>query len=718
VDWVNLFHLFQLSARNPFTIMKRKTAITIAALAFSLMPAAHAQQPADTAGMLDQLTISTNRMESRVLEAPRMVTVITAKEMAACQCNSLGELLSMQNGASVIGAVQVPGANQAIFLRGAASHQTTILLDGIRISDPSTPNGAVDLSEFSLADIDRIEIVQGGHSTVYGTGAVGGVINIITKKAPEQGGVNRVFGHAGVFGPGHSTGLSVATQQNLGKFFITSQARTFNSGGLSAAAEPPSGTFFLNEPDAFHKRDFALRTGYNTDKLKIWAGFRHNKQLTDIDAGAYRDDENYTLNMERNTLHSGGEYHLNSRYSLHYTAGISNLVRKSNNDSSLIAPGVYDGSQYNDRFAGVNRSADVYMQGNYNKFRWTGGFSFYNEQASVNSYYYSRLWNYESSTSYDSLKLQHRIVAAFASATLNTGDKTGISGGFRVSHHNMFGVIPSLELNPFYKPDARTLIYANMSSGFSAPSLYQLMAPERSFGGLQRGNPDLQPERSTTVEFGFKRSGNKAGIQTSFFHNRTSNAVQYVYAWNNKHPDSLTFMDNIGDTYINNGLSVQTGIQVEWHVKLPARFTLSGNLTKLNGQQQFESRDGSMLYQIYESGVFLNTTHTIDTLSRRASTANIQLTHDGGKAGKFTLRARHVSRKFDVRYDMMRGPYGALAYEPVNSYILIDFIYQIQVLKGVQLGLSCLNLANSTYVDIVGFNTRPRSFMCNASLRF
>lgn len=699
--------------------MKKHT-ITITLTLLAGLPAGFSQRNSDST-LLDQVSISTNRMERKVQDAPRMVTVIQAKDLAASQCNSLGELLALQAGANVIGAAQMPGSNQSLFLRGTAAHQTTILIDGVRISDPSTPNGAVDLSEFSLADIERIEIVQGGHSTLYGNGALGGVVNIITRKAAQGGNVNRVFLHGGLIGPGHSSGISAASQQSKGKAFLAAQARHYRFDGISAAADPKNGLAFLNEPDGFTKSDFALRAGWGNEKLRAWAGWRYNTQNTDIDAGAFRDDENYTLRMERNTLHSGADYQLNSKKSLHFTGGISQLVRRSVNDSSMVAPGLYDGNFYRDRFSGSNRNADLFIQHNGTSLSWTAGLSYLQELAAVSSYYYSRIFQYESTTNYDTLDLQNRVLAAYWQGNLNIGSRAGVSGGARMSHHNRYGWIPSLEINPWYRISKNSLLFTNFSSGFAVPSLYQLLAPERSFGGMQRGNPNLSPENGFTSELGYKRRGQKAAFQVSVFHNRTRNAIQYVYAWNQRPIDSLGFSDNIGDTYINNGRTVQTGLQLEGSVQFNRHWSLQGNITVLQGRQEFDglSSNGNLLYQAYESGVFLNRNSQTDTLSRRFSTLNLRLNYATDQYGIVSLRARACGPRADVQYDGTRGPYGALGYKVIEPWVLFDLLYSVPLNKNrIQAGIAVQNLANTVYQDILGFNTRPRSLMLNLAFRF
>src|SRR5690606_18426788 len=115
------------------------------------------------------------------------VTVISEETIRNSIYQSVGELLNTQSGLFVVGANQTPGTNQNIFMRGANSNQVAVLVDGMRITDPSSPNAAIDLAEMSLVGVERIEVLRGSHSTLFGGAAVGGVINIITRKGAETG---------------------------------------------------------------------------------------------------------------------------------------------------------------------------------------------------------------------------------------------------------------------------------------------------------------------------------------------------------------------------------------------------------------------------------------------------------------------------------------------------------------------------------------------------
>src|SRR5690606_9836384 len=158
--------------------------------------------------LLKEVVTSASRYERPVLEVPRSVTVVGQDAIEKSVYNSVGELLGNTSGSYVVGQNQTTGATQALFMRGTASNQVAILVDGTRITDTSTPNGSMDLNELSLTDVERIEIIRGSHSTLYGGAAVGGVINIITKKGKSPGFHGNASVQGGLLGKGSGTAAS------------------------------------------------------------------------------------------------------------------------------------------------------------------------------------------------------------------------------------------------------------------------------------------------------------------------------------------------------------------------------------------------------------------------------------------------------------------------------------------------------------------------------
>jgi len=136
--------------------------------------------PAAAQGSAETLVVSATRIATPLRELASSVTVITAPQIEARQDRSLPDVLREVPGLSI---TQTGGAGgqSSVFLRGTNANHTKVLLDGIDLADPSTPSGAADISKLLAGDIAQVEVLRGPQGALYGSDAIGGVINIITK---------------------------------------------------------------------------------------------------------------------------------------------------------------------------------------------------------------------------------------------------------------------------------------------------------------------------------------------------------------------------------------------------------------------------------------------------------------------------------------------------------------------------------------------------------
>ena len=141
---------------------------------------------ADTTLQLGEVTIQATKIPISDRETTRPVQIITRAEIDQSGSSNFGQLLQHQSGIRVNGSEGTPGSNLDLFVRGATGEYVLILIDGAAINDPSGVGGAIDLRLLPLHDIERIEILKGNQSALYGTDALGGVINIITRKASQD----------------------------------------------------------------------------------------------------------------------------------------------------------------------------------------------------------------------------------------------------------------------------------------------------------------------------------------------------------------------------------------------------------------------------------------------------------------------------------------------------------------------------------------------------
>ena len=693
---------------------------------------------------LTEVVVSASRTERNIDDVGRSVTVISSDDIKKSGANSLAELLTEQEGIYVVGAGQNPGMTTSIFTRGANSNQTVILVDGVKITDPSAINNSIDLSELSLANIDRIEIIRGSHSTMYGSSAIGGVVNIITKKAKKPGLTVDVADTHGNFGKGTLEGIDNAYIGYALKngFYISAEGLYENSKGLNATVDTITKSSTYQHPnlaDNFNKWDAAAKVGYIHNKFDIYASYKYTQQLADADKSAYVDDDNYTINFHRDLYTYGANYKLNDRIKFSYTSGYSTLKRISIDDSSLIDNNNnYDKTFSRSIYTGKLLSNEFQANSNIKGLNLMLGCGANSESMTANTlYYYYNAYGfppaYESlKTSLDSVNPHTSTANAFMHADIG-GDILSekikaftLSGGLRLSDNNAFGTNVTYEINPSVKIKDSGLLYATYATGYNAPSLYQLYDATRYFTwdnnyttGLTLGNKKLNPETSKTFEIGYKQHFNNITISVAYFQTVVKNEIEYVYLWNkNVAVDSLGLNPNRddyrGDTYLNLGTMTTEGVEIGFNSKMGEKFIVSGNLSLVSGKLTYQpssidtSQTGGNHVQLYSNGAFIDKEVTVLGLTRRPNTANLSITYMPIK--RLALRAdmRHVGSRSDVFYDSSLGPYGALNTVGVAQYTLLDLSARVNIYKGLCALARVANVFNEKYSEINGYTTRGR----------
>lgn len=152
----------------------------------SLLGATSLLAQADSSKTLDEVVITANRFPQKQQTTGKVVTVIPKSVIEKSGGLTLGELLIQQAGITIAGANNTLGTNQDVYLRGAATGNTLVLVDGVPAYDPSTIASTFDINHMPLDQLERIEILRGAQSTAYGSDAVAGVINLITRQQSDK----------------------------------------------------------------------------------------------------------------------------------------------------------------------------------------------------------------------------------------------------------------------------------------------------------------------------------------------------------------------------------------------------------------------------------------------------------------------------------------------------------------------------------------------------
>ena len=680
---------------------------------------------------LDEVIVSATRTEKKLLEIPKSVNLITQSEIRNSGSTNIADLLSFYEGINIVGNDLNPGSVQSYFLRGISNEQSTIMIDGIRLSDPSSINNAVDLSEISTSDIQQIEIVKGAHSTLFGSSTIGGMINIITHKKMQPGFNARAFVSAGTFG-NNSSDFSENLALNYtfrNNFYVSGEIFNRYVNGLDATLDTVTsdGIFKNRDKDNFLKRDIIFKTGFDNEHTNGFISYKRSAHFADIDGGAFDDDDNNTLNVTRQMLNYSLKHKLSDRFKVWANGGLSVIERINENDSSLVDWNLYDHTYYKGVFRGNMISNEIQLEFNHRDISILLGTGMYHESMTSNSYTYIADWNYESITDLDSLNLNKTLNNVFISADVNGGLISdplrflSIHAGLRYNNESNRTSYLTYELNPSVKFGSNSLLYGSLATGFNSPSLYKLYTPEANYiSSITRGNPNLEPERSISYEVGYKQQiGQNLLITLSAYQNRISNTIQYVYLW-----DPAIGIDTLGndwmrddyrgDTYLNLGILTTKGIEASVWYNF-RNFTFRANMSIQNGDLEFKADDVSAettkgnRIQLYESGKFINTDQKVNSLPRRMNTGNILLKYHFKTNTDLSLSARFYGRKSDVFYSYVLGPYGAIDSKPLKGYSLLNLMLNHRVTNYLSAGLKINNLLNTEYEEIIGYRVKGRS---------
>lgn len=457
----------------------------ITAIALALIQFLKAQDSVKT-NSLDDVVVTATKSPKKLSETGKVVKVITKDQIEKSGGKDLSQLLNEQVGITLNGATSNPGKDKSLFLLGASDKYTLILLDGIPLNEPAGVGGSFDLRLLSLDNIERIEILQGSQSTLYGSNAVAGVINIISKKPettnPQLNGLLTYGSYNSFKGNANISQKTKVIEYNLNY--------TYNStDGISEAKDTTAKANF--DKDGFTQNAVQAIVGINiTDKLKISPYYRYTHFKGGYDDDAFIDAPNEYFSTLQNT---GLDGHYNyATGSLHFNYGYDFTKRDYESAYPFISSGRFN-------------NAEAYITQTLNRnFQLIGGLS------------------YQSYKIKDTNKV-NSIISPYLSFLFHTNNGLNVEAGGRFNHHNQYGDNFTYSFNPSYLINNTVKIFANITSGFRAPSINELFGPYGS-------NPNLKPEKSNTQEAGLQTflADKKLSFTINGFNRNITNVIVYA----------------------------------------------------------------------------------------------------------------------------------------------------------------------------------------------
>ena len=472
------------------------------------------------------IVITPTGNETVIEQAPGSVTVISGEEIERRGYSSVAEALESVPGIVIVRSGP-RGQITSLFARGANSNHTLVMRDGMVLNDPSSPTGAYDFSNMSLNGVERIEIVRGPLSTLYGSSAIGAVVNIIS-----QGGslvprreVTLAAGNDQTFEAAISTRgsvedfryqLSLSHQQSDGQTVVMQKPEYGNTGQVS-------------EDDGFRNTNFNTRLAWHLNaatQVQLIGYFRDSS--SEIDEFLYEDPD-----WQLDTREKGGQLQLAHRpvgdnWGMQLNLRHNETERRSNNPRQLPTENLID-----TRYRGKHQS----IEARFNSYAIQG-----HELSAIAGYRRDTLLSSGFSafgSDFGDFVIEENTDADSSSSSFVLQDQwTGtrnesVTGSIRLEEHEDFGSHVSWRLAgslPFAQQNGR--LHLSAGTGFKAPGLYELYGySPNNFGSAYRGNPDLQPEESSSIEAGvdysFPQTGLTAGI--TLYHSRIRNLIQIVY---------------------------------------------------------------------------------------------------------------------------------------------------------------------------------------------
>ncbi|MBM4148784.1 MAG: TonB-dependent receptor [Lentisphaerae bacterium] len=456
--------------------------------------------------VMDDMVVSATLTEMPASHVGSSVTVITADEILRSRKTSLADVLRAVAGIHV---VQNGGAGGAagVFIRGANTEHTLVLVDGVELNDPINPSRGADISNIGVADIERIEILRGPQSGLYGSDAIGGVINIITRRGSD-GAKAVLTAEAGSFG----TYRGAATLGGGGKRggYSISVGR-FGTRGVSAAGEDYAGN---TEKDGFVNTEISGRADWKAlDNLALHVLGRYTDSDSDTDAfeGDYGDDPDGYSRRRQGAIQGGAELELlEGRWKQVLT--LSHIGTERENDGM---------------FGRLNFDSVLL------KAQWRNEFALPGGHVLVTGAEYET----EEGKSDGLPRTTADSFGFLAQDSVTVLEKLHLTAGGRWDTHEDSGDALTYRFSPAWQVAGGTTLKASVGTGYKAPSLYQLHAPATPWGAV--GNEDLDPEKSIGWDAGIEQEwfSGRCGASATYFENRVNDLIEYNFGYVNR-PES------------------------------------------------------------------------------------------------------------------------------------------------------------------------------------
>lgn len=546
---------------------------------------------------LEKIVVTPSRIDEDCNDTSRNVDIITSKDIERSQATDISQVLTELTSVNISNYGGL-GATKTIMMRGSTASQVLVMVDGRPINSPR--DGQVDLSRVPLDNINRIEVLHGPSSSLYGSQAMGGVVNIITKNPPKKGQKTEVSSSYGTF------------QTYTDRFSQGARISHFGyivSGGYQSSHGFRDNTA-VDAKDLNTKFDYSIGENHT---LTLNSGFYREKLGTPGPINAVDlDDKQVALN---HFLDFG--WHFKPEETLELSSKIyqnyDRLEFMENSSGSM-----FDTPFSKDIQTTKVRGIDVQL---YKKlFTNYQGICGFNYVKNIND-------------STNAAKHEYIVRAGYIDNKLNLFEKLKIDFGIRIDDYSNFGTQANPSLSALYNLHDNIRLHGLISRSFRAPTFNDLYWPDQ---GWAKGNPELKPETGITFETGVNTDINDAiNSSLTYYHNKFDELINWTEVsgvWQPK---------NIGSAVID-------GVEFENKVKILDNFEFDAGYTFLMARD--EKTHKYLIYQPKHKADFSLTYKEINgfacQLKGEFTGQRFHDAEDTIKVKRFFVLGFNISKKF------------------------------------------------------------------------
>ncbi|MGH7522898.1 MAG: TonB-dependent receptor plug domain-containing protein [Gemmatimonadales bacterium] len=649
------------------------TRIAMLALATFIAVPLAGQVPSDT-GRLRDLIVTATRIPTSQVAVPAATTIIRGEDLRERGVHYVLDALRDVPGMAVVQTGSF-GAVASVFLRGGESDDVKVLLDGVPLN---LPGGGINFANLTTDDLDRIEIVRGPASVLYGADAMSGVVQLFTRRA-DPGTRAELAGSDGGFGTsdvsGHvnwlSGGWSVgATGARLG----SNGTYGFNDGYRNGVGSLAIG---FASPQALQA---ALTLRYGDAK----ANFPTDGSGNPVDHNQFTTEKSLAAGLMLSRP-------LGERVSLHLQGVASRLLQGYTNRSDSPADTV--GFDFVDDRTGVTwrRGADARMDWDIASATLVSiGAGMEHETDDEHEVGVS---NFGFGASHDTAAFagERTTRDAYLQALASPVAALSFQLGARVDDNSAFGTFGTWRVGTSWRLSAAARLWASAGTAFKAPTFSQLFAAT----AFEVGNPDLAPERSRNAEIGADAEAlqHRVRLSATIFWQQFRDLIQYVAAAPGE------------PTYVNLGGASSRGVEASVNVQATHRLTVNANWTWLHTEV---TDTGVASSPTFQQGASL--------IRRPGQSGGVMLTYRFS-GPVLVLDVRRTGARDDVDFS------GVVASRvTLSGYTTADLSVDAPLRRasrrspGIDLTLRGENLFNAAYQQAVGFPGRGRTLLVGGRL--